>query len=98
MRIRIRIRIQIQGFDDQRLEKIYSRKKITLVIFFGSKISIYLYLGLQKEPPSYRRSLYPSKETSSKSKLESSSSLWVVLALLDLDLYSQCGSGSSRPK
>jgi hypothetical protein len=42
--------------------------------------------------------LIPQKKTSSTSKLEFS--LWVVLALLDPDPYSECGSvsRSSRPK
>jgi hypothetical protein len=34
--MRIRIRIQIQGFDDQKLEKIYSCNKI--YIFFDQKL------------------------------------------------------------
>jgi hypothetical protein len=32
------------------------------LIFFGSKIAIYLSLGLHKGRPSYMRSLQPSKE------------------------------------
>ncbi len=42
----------------------------------------------------------PQKRTSSTSKLEFSSLLWFIFALLDPDPYSQCGckSGSSRPK
>jgi hypothetical protein len=51
------IRIRIQGFGDQKLGKIYS-----WIIFFISKIAIYLSLGLQKGCPSYRRSLQSSKE------------------------------------
>jgi hypothetical protein len=50
--------IRIQGFDYQELEKIYSWKKI---IFFASKTTIYLSLGLQKGRSSYR-SLKLSKE------------------------------------
>ncbi len=53
--IRIRIRIQIQGFDDQKLEK-YSGN---FVFFFWSKIE---RKGLHKGRPSSRRSLQPSKE------------------------------------
>ncbi len=54
-RIRNRIQFQIQGFDDdQKLNKIYSWKFSFL--FFGSKIAIYLSLGLPKGGPSYRRS------------------------------------------
>jgi hypothetical protein len=53
--------IWIQGFDDQKLEKIYSWKKIT---FFGDqKLQLtYLALGLHKGRPIYRRSLQISKE------------------------------------
>ncbi len=39
-----------------------------------------------------------SSSVSYTSKLELSSLLWASLALLDPDPYSQCGSGSSRPK
>jgi hypothetical protein len=55
----IRIRIPIKGFDGQKVEKVSAEIKI---IFFGSKIAIYFSPGLQKERPSYRRSLHPSKE------------------------------------
>jgi hypothetical protein len=48
--------IRIQGFNDQRLKKTAEKKN------FGSKTTIYLSLGLQKERPSYRRSLQLSKE------------------------------------
>jgi hypothetical protein len=47
--------IRIQGFDDQRLKKIYCWEKIQFL--GGSKTTIYLSLGLQKGFPSYRRSL-----------------------------------------
>ncbi len=63
---RIRIRIRIQGFDDQKLKKIQLEKNLS----FWSKIAIYLYLGLLKGRPSYRRSLQPKKKTSSTSKYE----------------------------
>jgi hypothetical protein len=49
---------RIQGFNDQKLEKNYSRK----IFFFKSKTAIYLSLGLHKVCPSYRRSLQLSKE------------------------------------
>jgi hypothetical protein len=39
--------------------KKFTAKKI---LFFGSKTTIYLTLGLQRGRPSYRRSLKPSKE------------------------------------
>ncbi len=44
----------------KKLKKNYSRKKIKKI--FGSKTTIYLSLGLQKERLSYRRSLQLSKE------------------------------------
>ncbi len=48
--------IRIQGFDDQNVQlKIF-------LSFFGSKIAIYLSLGLRKGFPSYRRIRQPSKE------------------------------------
>ncbi len=47
--------IQIQGFED---------------VFFDKKIAIYFTLVLHKGSPSYRRSLQPSKRTSSTSKNE----------------------------
>jgi hypothetical protein len=73
------------------------------IIFFGSKIAIYLSLGLYKGRPSYRRSLQPSKRTSSNSKHEISLPyfLWVIFALLDPDpdpatqiIADPCGFGS----
>jgi hypothetical protein len=58
--------IQIQGFDDQKLKnKICVAEN--LYWLFWSKIAIYLS-GLHKGSPSYRRSLQPSKRTSSTSK------------------------------
>ncbi len=47
--------IRIQGFDDQKLKKIF------LYIFSWSKIAIYLSLGLYKRRPSFN----PQKKTSS---------------------------------
>jgi hypothetical protein len=44
-----------------KIEKIFSTE-INKLIFFGSKIAIYLTLGHHKGRPSYRRSLQPSKE------------------------------------
>ncbi len=76
-------------------KKIYSWN---IIYIFLSKIAIYLSLGLHKGRPSYRRSLQTWKKTSSTSKFEFSLLLWVILALLDPDPYSQCGSGSSWPK
>jgi hypothetical protein len=50
--------IRIQGFNDQKLKKITAEKNC----FWDQKTTIYLSLGLQKERPSYRRSLQLSKE------------------------------------
>ncbi len=50
--------IRIQGFDGQRLEKIYNWKKNYI---FWSKTALYLFLGIHKGRSSYR-SLHPSKE------------------------------------
>ncbi len=50
--------VWIQGFNDQKLKKNYSGK----FFFLLSKTTIYLFLGLHKERPSYRRSLHLSKE------------------------------------
>jgi hypothetical protein len=81
MRNRIRIRIQHYfllriripdpdpGFDDLKLKKITAE---IFFFFFWSKTTIYLSLGLHKGRPSYRRSLQPSKKTSSTSKHENS--------------------------
>jgi len=59
-------------------------------IFFWSKISINFSLGHHKWRPSYWRSLHPSKEyTLLELKLKFSSILWVILAFLNPDPYSQ---------
>ncbi len=54
------IPIQIQGFDDQKLEKNLQLKK--KYKFFWSTIAICLSPGLHKGRPSYRRILQPSKD------------------------------------
>jgi hypothetical protein len=54
--------IRIQGFDGKRLQKkIYK---------FGSKTTIYLSLGLQKERPSYKEACSFQKRISTTSKYE----------------------------
>jgi hypothetical protein len=59
--IPIRIQSGSRGFDDQKLEKIYSWK--IKLNFFGSKTTIYLSLYINyKGRPSYRRCLQLSKE------------------------------------
>jgi hypothetical protein len=51
------------GFDEQKLEKITSEKND---IFLIKNCNLqYLFLGLHKGRPSYRRNLQPSKRTSS---------------------------------
>ncbi len=57
----IPIRIRIQGFNlmTKNWKKITAEKKKK---FFWSKTTIYLFLSLHKERPSYRRSLQLSKE------------------------------------
>jgi hypothetical protein len=71
---RIPIRIRIQGFDDQKLKKITAEKNL---IFFWSKLAIYVPLGLHKGRPSYRRCIQSQrKRTSSISKQEIS---WLFL-------------------
>ncbi len=58
--IPIRIQSGFRALITKNLKKNYSWKNF--LIFFGSKITIYLFLGLYKERPSYRRSLQISKE------------------------------------
>ncbi len=60
------------------------------VIFFWSKIAIYLFLDLRKECPSYRKMIYPSKETIWHLKT------WNFFAFVGP--FCPPGSGSSRPK
>jgi hypothetical protein len=89
--------IRIQGFNDQKLGK-KLQLKIFLNFFFLSKTAIYLFLGLQKVCPSYRRSLQFSKEAIQHFKTWTFTNycllLWVIYALLDPDPDSEYGSGS----
>ncbi len=55
------IQFRIQGFDVQKLKKNYNCK-FFIYLFFGSKIAIYLCIGLHKGRTRYRRSLQASKE------------------------------------
>ncbi len=92
-RIRIRIqhfkwiRIRIQDFDDQNLKKKIQRK--FFFIFFWSKIAIYLFLGLDKGHPSYRRSLQNVQHFKKWNLLTffyfCGLFLWAFFALLDPD-------------
>ncbi len=79
-------------------------KKITaenFFYFFLSKTAIYLFLGLHKVCPSYRRSLHFSKEAIQHFKTRTFTNycllLWVIFALLDPDPDSEYGSGSRDP-
>jgi hypothetical protein len=84
--LRIRIPDPDPGFDDLKLKKITAEKKL---IFFGSKTTIYLSLGLHKGCPSYRRSLQPSKKHPALQNMKILYFflfLWVIFSLLDPDL------------
>ncbi len=90
------------GFWWQKIIKINSWTCFTKY-FFDQKL-LFTYpgsLSLHKGRPSYRRSLHPQKRTSSTSKLESSSLLWVHFgppeSNTDPDPADQieCGSGST---
>jgi hypothetical protein len=76
-------------------------KKLQLkkIIFFD-QFAIHLSVASIKDVQATAEAFSPQKRTSSTSKLEFSSLLRVILVLLDPDPdpYSQCGSGSSRPK
>ncbi len=64
MRIRTRIQFQIQGFDDQKLTKIY------IWIFLSSKIAIFFYS--LKDVQATGEAFNPQKRTSSTLKHENS--------------------------
>ncbi len=68
-----------------KIKKVYSGKKF---MFFISKIAYYLSLGLNKECPSYRRSLQLSKKNIQHFETLNFLTfllLWVIFALLDPD-------------
>ncbi len=48
--------IRIQGFNDQKLKKNTAEKKIYIFFYQKLQFTVYLSLGLHKEPPCYRRS------------------------------------------
>jgi hypothetical protein len=56
----MRIQFQIQGFDDQKLTKIY--KWNFFLIILNQELKIFLSLGFPKGRQRYERSLQPSKE------------------------------------
>ncbi len=78
--------IRIQGFNDQKLEKIHRWKDFYYL--FLLKVAIYLSLGLHKERPSIRGSLQPSKENIQHFKTWNFFTflfMWIFFALLDPD-------------
>jgi hypothetical protein len=85
--------IRIQSFDEQKIKKYTPEKKISLDQKIRYNLG-YLFLGLHKGFPSYRRSFQPQKRTSSTSKHEISKFFPTFVghfALLDPD--SESGSG-----
>ncbi len=82
--MQIRIHFRIQGFDDQTFLKIYSWKK-TFIFWIQNT---YYISNIHKGRTSYRRSLQPSKRTSSPSKHENS-----LLFSIFVCLFSPPGSG-----
>ncbi len=93
------IPIRIQGFNDRKLKILQLKKNL---IFFWSKTTIYLSLGLNKERSSYRRSLFfqDLKEAIQHFKTWTFNFfllLWVIFALPDPDPDSESGSGSTDP-
>jgi hypothetical protein len=68
-------------------------------IYSCRKIKFYLFLGLHKGHPSYKRSLQLSKENIQHFKnmkfINFFLLMWVIFALLDPDPDSECGSGST---
>ncbi len=84
--------IRIQGFDDQKLKRIYSRKKKK----FGSKTAIYLSLGLHKGSPSYRCLQLQPPALQNMKFLDFFLLLWINFAFLDSE-DSESGPGSTDP-
>jgi hypothetical protein len=87
--------IRIQGFNDQKLKKNDSWKKLN--IFFWSKTAIYLSLGLHKVCQVTEEACSSQMRPSNTSKHEFFLILWVIFALLDSDPDSESGSGSTGP-
>ena len=67
--------IRIQGFNDQKLDKITADKKLN---FFGSKTTICLSLGLHKERPSYR--------FSSQKRTEEKRRIWIRIPVVRISV------------
>jgi hypothetical protein len=84
-----------RGFDDKNWTNLQLKKKK-----LKSKTTIYLYLGLHKGRPSYKRSLQLSKKNIQHFNMKFLKFfllLWVIFALLDPDPDSEYGSGSTGP-
>ncbi len=90
------IPIRIQGFDDQKLEKIYSCKKIKF--FLDQKVQFtrppQRTSKLRKKPSALKRE-HP--ELQQMKFLNFFLLLWVIFVLLDPDPYSEYRSGSADP-
>jgi hypothetical protein len=71
--------IRMQGFYDQKLGKIYSKKKC-----YFDQTTIYLSLRLHKWRPNYKRNLQLSKENIQHFNIQNLL-LWFIFALLDPD-------------
>ncbi len=102
-----RIRIQIHVFDDQKLGKIYSWKKI--YIFWPKKNCNLLIprppqrtFKLQEKTSSLEREYLALQNLNFLHFCGSILPSWIRIRICipnaDPDLYSQCGSGSSQPK
>jgi hypothetical protein len=78
---RLRIRIRIQGFDDQILEKFTAEKN--MYIFLYHKLHFTYLKASIKDVQTTGEIFIPQKRTYISSKLEFSSRLWVIFALMD---------------
>ncbi len=92
--IRIRIQYGFGSISDPGLQWQKITAENFFYIFFWSKTTIYLFLGLHKERPSYRKAFSSQKRTSNTSKHEFFEffSTFVAFALLDPDPDSESGS------
>jgi hypothetical protein len=74
---------------------------VEILIFFKSKIAIYLSLGLHKRRPIHEK---PSALKKEHPALQNTKFpyfflfMWAIFALLDPDPQFECGSGSSNSK
>ncbi len=97
----MRIRIFCQSGSGSRVLvtiKIVKKLQLKKKYIFWSKMAFTYPLVFINDVRTTEEVFIPHKKTSSTLKLEISSLLWVIFALLHPDPHSQCGSGSSRPK